>query len=123
MKEEQKDLIAECVEALGADGYRKGKSWKGYEIYIPDYKKPVYIGFPYVVMVKEEEVRLSTEEESLDYLSYSEGKGAEEEKKETPSEEPSEKEEGRKNPEKNENPTETAAAEQKRMKELGFDKD
>ena len=92
MKEEQKDLIAECVEALGADGYRKGKSWKGYEIYIPDYKKPVYIGFPYVVMVKEKEVRLSTEEE-------------------------------RKNPEKNENPTETAAAEQKRMKELGFDKD
>lgn len=103
MKEEQKDLIAECMEALGADGYRKGNSWKGYDIYIPDYKKPVYIGFPYVVMVKEKEVRLSTEEESLDYLSYSKWEGAEdaaEEKEETPS-----------------------AAEKKRMKELGFDKD
>lgn len=77
MKNKEKTLIAECMETLGADGYRKGKSWKGYDIYIPDYKEPVYNGFPYVVMVKEEEVRLSTEEESLDYLSYSEGEGAE----------------------------------------------
>ena len=79
MKNKEKTLIAECMEALGADDYRKGKSWKGYEIYIPNYKKIVYSGFPYVVMVKEKEVRLSTEEESLDYLSYSEGEGAEEE--------------------------------------------
>lgn len=45
MKNKEKTLVAECIEALGADDYRKGKSWKGYEIYIPNYKNPYIAGF------------------------------------------------------------------------------
>lgn len=78
MKEEQNALVEECIEALGADGYHKGKNWKGYDVYIPDYDKPVDIGLPYVVMVKDGEVRYSTDDESLDYLYFLETEDAKE---------------------------------------------
>ena len=72
MKKEITEAIEDYMEDLNADGYRKGKSWKGYDVYVPEYEQPVYVGLPYVVLVKGGEVRLSTEDESLDYLDYAE---------------------------------------------------
>lgn len=71
MNKEIKEKIENFMEELNADSYRKGEDWNGNEVYVPEYSQPVYIGLPYVVLVKEKNVRLSTEEESLDYLSYS----------------------------------------------------
>ena len=76
MKEELKKSIEEYVEALGADGCHKGKRWKGYDVYIPEYQKHACVGLPYIVMAREGEVRFSTEEESLEYLSFSETEDA-----------------------------------------------
>lgn len=72
MRTELMEEIEDYMEELNADSYQKGKGWKGYDVYIPEYKQLVYIGLPYVVLVRGEEVRLSTEEESLEYLEYSE---------------------------------------------------
>ncbi|MBR7160264.1 MAG: hypothetical protein IKD20_04420 [Clostridia bacterium] len=65
------EKILEFVEYLQADSYKEGISWKGFKVYIPEYKNNPVIGLPYVILVKDEEVRLSTPEESLDYLDYS----------------------------------------------------
>ena len=34
------------------------------------YDEPVYIGLPLVILAKDDEVRISTDEESLEYLDY-----------------------------------------------------
>ena len=64
------EKILELIEELGTSKYKKGISWKGYEVYIPEYKGNPTIGLPYVVLVKGEEARISTVDESLDYLDY-----------------------------------------------------
>lgn len=45
---------------LAAQKFERGKNWKGYEVYIPQYSKPVYIGLPLVVLVKNGEAWIST---------------------------------------------------------------
>ncbi len=72
------EIVEEYIDSLGADGYEKGKSWKGYDVYVPQYARYSCVGYPYVVLVKGEEVRLSTEKESIEYLSYSETEAAKE---------------------------------------------
>lgn len=80
MEETVKELIAQ----LGAKQYKKGKEFKGYEVYVPVYAKMAYIGLPLVVLVKGNEARISTGDEALDYLdvddepSIMQGKGEEE---------------------------------------------
>ena len=64
------EKILELIEELGASKYKKGVDWNGYQVYIPEYEGNPCIGLPYVVLVKGEEVRLSNEEESLEYLDY-----------------------------------------------------
>lgn len=47
------------------------KPWKGYQVYAPYfYKTAPIIGLPYVVLVKDGMARLSTDEESLEYLNF-----------------------------------------------------
>lgn len=66
MNEKVKELVAD----LGAKSYKKGKPWKGYEVFIPQYSGDVCIGLPYVVLAKGEEARICTDEEALDYLGF-----------------------------------------------------
>lgn len=62
--------IQDTMEALNADGYIEGEAWNGYSVYIPQYEGSPTIGLPYVVFVKGDEVRISTEDESLAYLDF-----------------------------------------------------
>ena len=54
-------------EEYGAT-YTKLKEWKGYNVYSPNYNKDVTIGYPYVILAKKGEMRLSTEKESVELL-------------------------------------------------------
>ena len=55
---------------LSADSYKKGEDWQGYKVYEPVYKNAPKIGYPLVVLVKDDEVMVSTEDEAFDYLEY-----------------------------------------------------
>ncbi len=54
-------------------GVEIGKIWNGYQVFEPYFsKKDVsYNGFPLVILVKNNEIRMSTPEESIDYLNFS----------------------------------------------------
>ena len=69
------EMIKRAVEALGADGYERGIPWNGYDVYVPQYDCDPVVGFPYVVLVGNGEVRISAEEEALEYLDYSSKEG------------------------------------------------
>ena len=66
-----KEKIQAIIKELHGDSFKRGKDWKGFKVFVPVYKKPTYIGFPLVVLAKDEKVRVSTIEESLEYLEYS----------------------------------------------------
>lgn len=68
MKIEEK--IDELMEELQADDYAESVAWNGYKVFVPEYEDNPCIGLPYVVLVKGEEVRISTPEEAIDYLNY-----------------------------------------------------
>lgn len=59
------------AEELGAKSYKKGKPWKGYNVYVPVYSEETYIGLPYVILEKGDEVRICTDKEAMEYLSFS----------------------------------------------------
>ena len=62
--------IKELLEDLGTKSCKTGIPWKGYNVYIPQYKGNPCIGLPYVILEKGEEVRISTPEESEEYLDF-----------------------------------------------------
>lgn len=62
--------IQEIVEELGATGYKRSLSWKGYEVYEPIFPRVVYIGNPFVVLKKGKALDLCTPDEALEYLHY-----------------------------------------------------
>ena len=64
-------IIDDYMDELFADYYVIGLNWNGYQVFEPKYFKMTYIGYPLVVLVKGDEVRISTAEESLEYLDYS----------------------------------------------------
>lgn len=56
-----------------ADDVIRVKDWKGYQIYkAVRTGKPLYLGYPLVLMAKESEneIRISTPDESMEYLDY-----------------------------------------------------
>ena len=65
-----KEKLEDFLDELQAKSFRKGKSWKGYDVYVPEYDEMVYIGLPLVLLVKSEEMRISTGEECLDYWAF-----------------------------------------------------
>ena len=65
------EKIEKIFSETPADSYKKGYDWNGYEVYELDFDNKAYVGLPLVILVKGEEVRLSTTGESLDYLDYS----------------------------------------------------
>ncbi len=50
--------------------HRLKRSWRGYEVYEPIFKKGVvsHVGLPLVILANESEVRMSSPEESLECL-------------------------------------------------------
>ena len=80
-----KTEIKELIEQLHADSYKQGEDYKGYKVFVPVYNREVTLGLPLVVLANDKEVRISTPEESIEYLNslpdenpLYEGKGEEE---------------------------------------------
>lgn len=68
MTDETTKNIKLAMRALGAKRYKKVKPWNGYDVYEPIYTEMAYRGLSYVVLVKDDEVRLSTTDETIEYL-------------------------------------------------------
>lgn len=66
----EKRIKALVEELYPAEGVERGIDWKGYKVYEPIYDKNLYIGYPYVILVKGEKARICTVKESLEYLNY-----------------------------------------------------
>ena len=80
-----KTEIKELIEQLHAVSYKQGEDYKGYKVFVPVYNREVTLGLPLVVLANDKEVRISTPEESIEYLNslpdenpLYEGKGEEE---------------------------------------------
>ena len=70
MTDETTKNIKLAIRALGASRYKKSVPWNGYDVYKPVYAEMAYRGFPFVVLVKDGKVRLSTPEETRDYTVF-----------------------------------------------------
>ena len=68
MTDETTKNIKLAIRALGASRYKKSVPWNGYDVYEPIYTEMAYRGLSYVVLVKDDEVRLSTTDETIEYL-------------------------------------------------------
>lgn len=64
------EKIKKLADELGTNEVKQGKDWKGYKVFKPIYKGSPKIGYPYVILVKDEEARICDEKESLEYLDY-----------------------------------------------------
>lgn len=63
-----KNQIIEFSKQQGYAGCSFLKKWKGYDIYEPflrDNETVSYIGLPYVILVKDNSIRMSTADEAL----------------------------------------------------------
>ncbi len=70
MTDKTREAIKGMMAELGASRYKKSKPWNGYEVYEPMYDgRIVYTtGISNFVFVKGDEVRLSTIDETIEYL-------------------------------------------------------
>ncbi len=59
--DEEQDIIIE-ISYIG--------KWRGYDVYEPMFESEevAFVGLPYVILVKEDEIRMSTPKESLEQL-------------------------------------------------------
>lgn len=76
-KQNKSKYIQSFIEELNTSEYKKGRLWKGYEVYEPVYDDDVCMGLPYVILAKDDEVRISTDDEALEYLAFSLESGTE----------------------------------------------
>lgn len=69
MKQEK---VIEFAKKNGYDGAEPCGEWRGYEVYEPTFedsgKELAIVGLPLVILVKGEEIRMSTPDESLERL-------------------------------------------------------
>lgn len=65
-------MMAERIQEFAAEnGYtkiEKAEPWHGYDVYVPVYDEMSYVGLPFVILVRGEEIRLSTPEEALEWV-------------------------------------------------------
>jgi hypothetical protein len=66
------EKIQDLADRTPAVSFHQGVDWNGYEVFELDFEKNSRVGLPWVILVKGEEVRLSTPSESFEYLDYSE---------------------------------------------------
>ena len=64
------ELLELCRKKLLADGLKKSEPWQGYEVYSPVYSKPLEIGLPKIVLVKDGVIRISTSKECFKYMNF-----------------------------------------------------
>ena len=64
------EFIEDLVDALNADGYKRGLDWNGFCVFEPIYNQEVCVGLPLVVLVKDGEARVSTDDEAMAYLHF-----------------------------------------------------
>ncbi len=67
-----KQDIENYAKSRGYDYVEDGGKWKDYDVYRPRYKgnEIRYVGYPLVILVKDEEIRMSTKVECFEYLDY-----------------------------------------------------
>jgi hypothetical protein len=68
-----KQKIIAFARSKGYDGAMYSGKWNGYEVYEPTVKgsteeDPAIIGVPLIILVKGEDIRLSTVDEAFEYL-------------------------------------------------------
>lgn len=68
--------VLKYAKEEGYDGIKKLGTWKGYTVYdtLFDGDDTVYAGYPLVILVKGDEIRLSDDEECFEILDYFERK-------------------------------------------------
>lgn len=64
------EKILNLLDELNADDYEEGRSWNGYKVYIPVYDELAIVGLPFVILEKDNEVRISTGSEAMEYLDF-----------------------------------------------------
>ena len=63
------DKVIEYAKSKGYNDIRQLESWKGYEIYEPILlHEDAIIGIPFVIMVKGNNIRMSTINETFEYM-------------------------------------------------------
>lgn len=63
------ERVTEFAKENGYKGAEKKISWNGYEVYEPIYgNRSACTGYPLVILVKGDEIRLSTDDEALEIL-------------------------------------------------------
>lgn len=68
--------VLDFVTSHGWSGAEYEMDWNGYNVYSllsgddVDSEFPPCVGYPLVLLVKEDEIRVSTPEESLEYMQY-----------------------------------------------------
>lgn len=62
--------VIEFAKKHGYDDAKFLSKWKGYDVYEPifDGEDDRYVGLPYVILVKGDEIRLSTPKEAFDFI-------------------------------------------------------
>ena len=68
-----RDKIIAFAKEWGYSGAQYSGKWNGYEVYNPTYEgateeEPAIIGLPLIILVKGNEIRLSTPDEAFAYL-------------------------------------------------------
>lgn len=65
-----KNKIIDFAKLEGFDTAQRVENWRGYEIYEPLYNdgEVHYIGLPFFIMLKDDEMRMSTLEETLAWI-------------------------------------------------------
>ena len=66
----EKKKLTEFTDFAYMRGCRRLPDWKGYEVYEPVYPEMVYVGLPFVFLVKDGKVRASDPQETFDYRDY-----------------------------------------------------
>lgn len=68
------DTVLQFARERHYDGAEESTPWNGYTVYIPLYDlntgECIWVGPPLVILVKDEKIRLSTVDESFEYLHY-----------------------------------------------------
>lgn len=62
--------IIEYAKSFGYDSVIKKDNWKQFEVYEPSFndEKIHHVGLPYIILVKNDHIRMSTIDESFQYI-------------------------------------------------------
>ena len=66
------DKILQFAKAQGYDGAEYDSKWHAYDVYQPTFDgvEIPMIGLPFVILVKDGAIRMSTKDEAFEYLDY-----------------------------------------------------